>query len=215
MLQGAMFNMFNSNAGLEEVPLGGCIVTWWHKSLLIRGFFHYWFDMEGFDKLVEESWKAAPVADTIAIIKMMKKLKYLKENIHRIASELGELQSCDRVATKGAKIKWAIKGDDILIGIGNTSKKALSGCGDPLSPLLVILVIESYKSRSEEEERMQEHILVHRELRGYSFRRDPRGSVEKAQFDSMLEKVEGTLLADMRDRWMLSLEGSVIFLAIG
>ncbi|GJS25691.1 putative gypsy type transposase [Tanacetum coccineum] len=43
---------------------------------------------------------------------------------------------------------------------------------------------------------------------GYSFRRDPRGSVEKAQFDSMLEKVEGTLLADMRDRWMLSLEGS-------
>ncbi|GKC70711.1 RNA-directed DNA polymerase, eukaryota, reverse transcriptase zinc-binding domain protein [Tanacetum coccineum] len=43
---------------------------------------------------------------------------------------------------------------------------------------------------------------------GYSFRRDPRGSVEKAQFDSMLEKVEGTLLADMRDRWMWSLEGS-------
>ncbi|GJT08713.1 RNA-directed DNA polymerase, eukaryota, reverse transcriptase zinc-binding domain protein [Tanacetum coccineum] len=43
---------------------------------------------------------------------------------------------------------------------------------------------------------------------GYSFRRDPRGSVEKAQFDSMLEKVEGTLLADMRDRCMWSLEGS-------
>ncbi|GKC32682.1 RNA-directed DNA polymerase, eukaryota, reverse transcriptase zinc-binding domain protein [Tanacetum coccineum] len=37
---------------------------------------------------------------------------------------------------------------------------------------------------------------------------DPRGGVEKAQFDSMLEKVEGTLLADMRDRWTWSLEGS-------
>ncbi|GJV28403.1 RNA-directed DNA polymerase, eukaryota, reverse transcriptase zinc-binding domain protein [Tanacetum coccineum] len=44
-------------------------------------FFHYWFDMEGFDKLVGESWKAALVADTNAKIKMMKKLKYLKEKI--------------------------------------------------------------------------------------------------------------------------------------
>ncbi|GKD30967.1 hypothetical protein Tco_1241745 [Tanacetum coccineum] len=46
---------------------------------------------------------------------------------------------------------------------------------------------------------------------GYSFRRDPRGGVEKAQFDSMLKKVEGTLLADMRDRWTWSLEGSSDF----
>ncbi|GJV39139.1 RNA-directed DNA polymerase, eukaryota [Tanacetum coccineum] len=45
-------------------------------------FFHYWFDMEDFDKLLEESWKAAPVADINAIIKMMKKLKYLIEKIH-------------------------------------------------------------------------------------------------------------------------------------
>ncbi|GJY57327.1 RNA-directed DNA polymerase, eukaryota, reverse transcriptase zinc-binding domain protein [Tanacetum coccineum] len=131
-VQGAdAFNMFISNAGLEEVPLGGCSFTWCHKSankmskldlflisesllslcpnisvvsldrylsdhrsILMREsyydyghvpfrFFHYWFDMEGFDKLVEESWKAAPVADTNAIIKMMKKLKYLKENIHK------------------------------------------------------------------------------------------------------------------------------------
>ncbi|GKB75580.1 RNA-directed DNA polymerase, eukaryota, partial [Tanacetum coccineum] len=43
---------------------------------------------------------------------------------------------------------------------------------------------------------------------GYSFRRDPRGGVEKAQFDSMLEKVDGTLLPDMRDIWTWSLEGS-------
>ncbi|GKD00462.1 hypothetical protein Tco_1170736 [Tanacetum coccineum] len=35
----------------------------------------------------------------------------------------------------------------------------------------------------------------------YSFRREPRGGVERAQFDAMSEKVEGTLLADMRDRW--------------
>ncbi|GJT66475.1 RNA-directed DNA polymerase, eukaryota [Tanacetum coccineum] len=174
-VQGAdAFNMFISNAGLEEVPLGGCSFTWCHKSankmskldlflisesllslcpnisvvsldrylsdhrsILMREsyydyghvpfrFFHYWFDMEGFDKLVEESWKAAPVADTNAIIKMMKKLKYLKENIHkgegdedvvnkranvdRSLQELEKLQSVE-VAQK-AKIKWAIKGDE-------------------------------------------------------------------------------------------------------
>ncbi|GKC34794.1 RNA-directed DNA polymerase, eukaryota [Tanacetum coccineum] len=96
-VQGAdAFNMFISNAGLEEVPLGGCSFTWCHKSatkmskldrfLISESLLSLCpnisaFDMEGFDKLVEESWKAAPVADTNAIIKMMKKLKYLKEKI--------------------------------------------------------------------------------------------------------------------------------------
>ncbi|GJY41658.1 hypothetical protein Tco_0428928 [Tanacetum coccineum] len=43
---------------------------------------------------------------------------------------------------------------------------------------------------------------------GYSFRRGPWGSVEQAQFDLMLAKVEGTSLVNMRDRWVWSLEGS-------
>ncbi|GKD39123.1 RNA-directed DNA polymerase, eukaryota [Tanacetum coccineum] len=129
-VQGAnAFNTFISNAGLEEVPLGGCFFTWCHKSatkmskldrfliykslisscpnifvvslerylfdhrmiLMLEShydygpvpfrFFHYWFDMEGFDKLVEDSYKEAPVVDINAMIKMMKKLKYLKEKI--------------------------------------------------------------------------------------------------------------------------------------
>nr|GEX44453.1 RNA-directed DNA polymerase, eukaryota [Tanacetum cinerariifolium] len=36
----------------------------------------------------------------------------------------------------------------------------------------------------------------------------PRGGVERFQFDAMLKKVEGTLLADSRDRLTWSLEGS-------
>nr|GEZ81701.1 RNA-directed DNA polymerase, eukaryota [Tanacetum cinerariifolium] len=43
---------------------------------------------------------------------------------------------------------------------------------------------------------------------GHSFRRGPRGGEEHAQFDLMLEKVEGTSLINMRDRWVWSLEGS-------
>ncbi|GJT40520.1 RNA-directed DNA polymerase, eukaryota, reverse transcriptase zinc-binding domain protein [Tanacetum coccineum] len=93
-------------------------------------FFHYWFDMEGFNKLVKDSWKEAPVADTNALIKTMKKLKYLKEktcvwnkinkegfrnNMRNLKADLAEL---DLVIDKGeeaaqkAKIKWAIEEDE-------------------------------------------------------------------------------------------------------
>ncbi|PWA87879.1 RNA-directed DNA polymerase, eukaryota, Reverse transcriptase zinc-binding domain protein [Artemisia annua] len=129
-VQGAnAFNLFICNAGLEEVPLGGCSFTWCHKSatkmskldrfliseslmsscpnisaitldrylsdhrpILLREsqfdygpipfrFFHYWLEMEGFDKLVEETWNEAPVDESNAMINMMKKLKYLKHKI--------------------------------------------------------------------------------------------------------------------------------------
>ncbi|GJZ47731.1 RNA-directed DNA polymerase, eukaryota, reverse transcriptase zinc-binding domain protein [Tanacetum coccineum] len=94
-VQGAVtFYLFISNAGLEEVPLAITLDRYFsdHRPILMREshydygpvpfrFFHYWFEMEGFDKLVEESWKEAHVADTNALIKIMKKLKYLKENI--------------------------------------------------------------------------------------------------------------------------------------
>ncbi|GJS24765.1 RNA-directed DNA polymerase, eukaryota, reverse transcriptase zinc-binding domain protein [Tanacetum coccineum] len=128
--QGAdAFNSFISNAGLVEVPLGGCSFTWCHKSatkmskldrflisdslmclcpnissisldrylsdhrpILMREafydygpvpfrFFHYWYEMEGFDKFVEDTWKEAPNTDSNALTKMMHKLKYLKDKI--------------------------------------------------------------------------------------------------------------------------------------
>ncbi|GJR64060.1 RNA-directed DNA polymerase, eukaryota [Tanacetum coccineum] len=44
-------------------------------------FFHYWFEIKGFDKLVEDSWNEVAVVESNAMIKMMKKLKYLKEKI--------------------------------------------------------------------------------------------------------------------------------------
>nr|GEX96325.1 RNA-directed DNA polymerase, eukaryota [Tanacetum cinerariifolium] len=88
-------------------------------------FFQYWFEIEGFYKLVEESWKEAPVDDINALIKMMKKLKYLKEKT-RVWNKLNkespnnsktklkaELAKLDSVIDKDeAKIKWAIEGDE-------------------------------------------------------------------------------------------------------
>ncbi|GKE24607.1 RNA-directed DNA polymerase, eukaryota, reverse transcriptase zinc-binding domain protein [Tanacetum coccineum] len=45
-------------------------------------FFHYWFELQGFEKLVEDSWNEAAVVEPNAMIKLMKKLEFLKEKIH-------------------------------------------------------------------------------------------------------------------------------------
>nr|GEU47764.1 RNA-directed DNA polymerase, eukaryota [Tanacetum cinerariifolium] len=44
-------------------------------------FFHYWFELDGFDKLVEQTWLEANVNDQDSYSKFMNKLKYLKEKI--------------------------------------------------------------------------------------------------------------------------------------
>ncbi|GJX82167.1 RNA-directed DNA polymerase, eukaryota [Tanacetum coccineum] len=44
-------------------------------------FFHYWFELEGFDTFVKQTWNDAQVTDSNAISMFMKKMKYLKEKI--------------------------------------------------------------------------------------------------------------------------------------
>nr|GEU46015.1 RNA-directed DNA polymerase, eukaryota [Tanacetum cinerariifolium] len=45
-------------------------------------FFHYWFDIEGFDEFVKTTWINAQVTDHNVIGMFMKKLKFLKGKIH-------------------------------------------------------------------------------------------------------------------------------------
>nr|GEV31337.1 RNA-directed DNA polymerase, eukaryota, reverse transcriptase zinc-binding domain protein [Tanacetum cinerariifolium] len=44
-------------------------------------FFHYWFEVDDFDKLVEDTWKEAQIIESNAFLKMLKKLRYLKVKI--------------------------------------------------------------------------------------------------------------------------------------
>ncbi|GKA84908.1 RNA-directed DNA polymerase, eukaryota [Tanacetum coccineum] len=99
----AAFNSFISLGGLVEVPLGGlmgscpnisaitldrylsdhhpillCEVCFDYGPIPFR-LYHYWFEWEGFDKLVEETWSESRNSDSNAISKFMKKLKFLKE----------------------------------------------------------------------------------------------------------------------------------------
>ncbi|GJR28522.1 RNA-directed DNA polymerase, eukaryota, reverse transcriptase zinc-binding domain protein, partial [Tanacetum coccineum] len=97
-----------------------------YRPIMFR-FFHYWYELEGFDKFVEDSWKESLVSDSNALVKMMKKLKYLKEKIrmwnkstkgklyNRKRSLKAELADCDSKINKSegeANIKWAIEGDE-------------------------------------------------------------------------------------------------------
>nr|GEU79589.1 RNA-directed DNA polymerase, eukaryota [Tanacetum cinerariifolium] len=156
-----VFNRFISNAGLEEVSLEGCSLTWCHRSatkmskldrflisdsllcscpnissstldrylsdhrpILMRKvyynygpvpfrFFHYCFEVDGFDKFIKDSRKDALIIESNDLVRMMKKLKYLKEKIrmwNKLNKEkshkskkslLEELADCDAIIDKG------------------------------------------------------------------------------------------------------------------
>ncbi|GJW73910.1 RNA-directed DNA polymerase, eukaryota, reverse transcriptase zinc-binding domain protein [Tanacetum coccineum] len=191
-VQGAnVFNSFIVNAGLEEIPLGGCSFTWCHKSatkmskldrflisenlmitcpnftatslerylsdhrpILLREshfdygptpfrFFHSWFEMEGFNKLVEDAWNEAPVDESNAMSNMMKKLKYLKQKIRDWNK--GNMKSSKNIK---AKLKDDLKAVDDIIdnGEGNDEvelelevskdevKRAVWDCGTDKAP---------------------------------------------------------------------------------
>nr|GEW05493.1 RNA-directed DNA polymerase, eukaryota, reverse transcriptase zinc-binding domain protein [Tanacetum cinerariifolium] len=74
--------------------------------------FHYWFEVDGFDNFIEDSWKDAPIIESNALVRMMKKLMYLKEKIstwNKLNKEkshkskrslLAELADCDAIIDK-------------------------------------------------------------------------------------------------------------------
>nr|GEU80644.1 RNA-directed DNA polymerase, eukaryota, reverse transcriptase zinc-binding domain protein [Tanacetum cinerariifolium] len=156
------FNSFNSSAGLEEVPLRGCSFTWCHKSaskmskldrFLISkslaysfSILHYWFEVDGFEKLVKETWSKAPVDASNAMLNLMKTLKYLKKKIRAWNNDMStnsnnsklmfkpKSSELDSVIDKEdggskAKIKWATEGDEnskYYHGIVNKKRNQLS-----------------------------------------------------------------------------------------
>ncbi|GKB50549.1 RNA-directed DNA polymerase, eukaryota, partial [Tanacetum coccineum] len=109
-----IFNSFIYNAGLDEVPLGGILreVRYDYGPIPFR-FYRYWLEVDGFDKLVRDSWNVAPVNKKNDIRNFMGKLKFLKDrirswlSIHRSNSRgeiyflKEELRSCDEVIDKG------------------------------------------------------------------------------------------------------------------
>nr|GEV32608.1 RNA-directed DNA polymerase, eukaryota [Tanacetum cinerariifolium] len=69
------FNSFISACGLVEVPSGDYGPTPFR-------FFHNWFDLEGFDSFVVDTWRGINITESNALLKMVKNLKLLKGHIH-------------------------------------------------------------------------------------------------------------------------------------
>nr|GEY59362.1 RNA-directed DNA polymerase, eukaryota [Tanacetum cinerariifolium] len=104
-----------------------------HRPILLRAyhfdycltpfrFFHYWFEMEGFSKIVEGAWKESPSDESNAMIRMMGKLKFLKTKIR-------EWNKTNMLCRKNAKVKWAIEGDEnssFFHGMLNKKRNSLS-----------------------------------------------------------------------------------------
>ncbi|GJX38510.1 RNA-directed DNA polymerase, eukaryota, reverse transcriptase zinc-binding domain protein [Tanacetum coccineum] len=98
-MQGAeAFNMFVANDYfLREAK--------YDYGLIPFRFFHYWFDVEGFDKLVEVTWNEALVNDSNAMSNMLKKLKYLKDKLRAWNNEKKRTSSNSKVKFQEELIK--------------------------------------------------------------------------------------------------------------
>ena len=80
-------------------------------------FYHYWFEFDGFDKFVEDSWKEIRVVDMNDYVNFMKKLRILKDKIKtwirsykehtygRMSSLKSELINLDSVFDKGGGVE--------------------------------------------------------------------------------------------------------------
>nr|GEV93988.1 RNA-directed DNA polymerase, eukaryota [Tanacetum cinerariifolium] len=108
-----------------------------HRPILLREvrfnygptpfrFYRYWLDIDGFDKLVSDSWNMAPVNKKNAIRNFMEELRacdeaidkgdYSNEVVHKRTEILNKIHQvskfqASKIAQK-AKIKWAIEGDE-------------------------------------------------------------------------------------------------------
>ncbi|GJT33115.1 RNA-directed DNA polymerase, eukaryota [Tanacetum coccineum] len=137
-------NLLNTSPNINAITLARYLSD--HRPILLREIsydygpipfkvFHYWFDMNGFNNLVEVAWKEYPGNDSNAIRYFMGKLKFLKSKIRewnvtrRLADNLmqfkliKDLENLDAAVDRGegkdeiscipkSKSGWAVEGDE-------------------------------------------------------------------------------------------------------
>ncbi|GKE04860.1 RNA-directed DNA polymerase, eukaryota [Tanacetum coccineum] len=129
-------------------------------------FFHSWFNLDGFDKMVEDTWKSLATVDSNGMINLKKKLQALKIVIKQWTKNAkkssykakisiqSKLFDIDQIFDQGG-IRWAIEGDEntkFFHGILNSKRSQLAIRGTPVDgewivdPLAVKSVFLKYFS---------------------------------------------------------------------
>ncbi|GJS08120.1 RNA-directed DNA polymerase, eukaryota [Tanacetum coccineum] len=135
-----------------------------HRPILLREachdygpipfrMFHYWFEWDGFDKFIVDTWTNINISDNNAISQFMKKLRYLKEQIKILIDEkkadkeiinkrihvMNSLQDLEKLEmleiAQKVKINWSIEGDENSRNVSKKEiKRAVWDCGFDKSP---------------------------------------------------------------------------------
>nr|GEZ75665.1 RNA-directed DNA polymerase, eukaryota [Tanacetum cinerariifolium] len=101
-------NLLNTCPNITAITLERYLSD--HQPILLREshfdygltpfrFFHHWIEMEGFSKVVEDTWREGPCDESNAMINMMIKLKYLKTKIR-------EWNKKNMLSAKNVKAKY-------------------------------------------------------------------------------------------------------------
>ncbi|GJU02622.1 RNA-directed DNA polymerase, eukaryota [Tanacetum coccineum] len=103
------FNSFISLASLIDLPLDGYAYTWAHKTAnKMSKFFHSWFNLDGFDKMVEDTWKSLATVDSNGGSN-----EEILSDRSLLLKELNDINSIDSLeAARKSKVRWAIEGDE-------------------------------------------------------------------------------------------------------
>ncbi|GJW03090.1 RNA-directed DNA polymerase, eukaryota [Tanacetum coccineum] len=100
-----------------------------HRPILLREhhldygptpfrFFHYWCEMDGFSKLVEDAWKECPNNEANAMLNLMVKLKFLKSKIRT----WNKLNMASRKNVKD-QLKTDLEAVEAMIDSGNGNEE--------------------------------------------------------------------------------------------
>ncbi|GJW09970.1 RNA-directed DNA polymerase, eukaryota [Tanacetum coccineum] len=141
--------LFNSCLNILAITLERYLSD--HRPILLREshfdygptsfrFFHYWIDMEGFSKVVEDAWREGPCDEANAMMNMMMKLKFLKTKIREWNKE-----NMLNMKNVKAKHKEELKALEEIIDKGNGNEVVVNKRMEVVNTLQKIDKIHSFK----------------------------------------------------------------------
>ncbi|GJT22825.1 RNA-directed DNA polymerase, eukaryota [Tanacetum coccineum] len=83
--------------------------------------FHYWFEWEGFNRFIVDTWNTTSISDNNAIIKFMKKMRFLKGQIRMWVKDKKET-----VGLKKSNLKGMLNEIDVLIDVKKVDQELLN-----------------------------------------------------------------------------------------